>query len=111
MPPTEVTPTAQVDPAPRAGDRRQAPLPWWVRTLDVLAGLIVAAALSVAIFGGFRTRLLGVMISAHSSLRLLVIAAVLVTARHYVRRSPSVAARLSGAVARFRRAESVLSRR
>ncbi len=106
--PTEVTPTDQVDPPPQAaGDWRQAPLPWWVRTLDVLAGLIVAAALSVAIFGGFRTRLLGVMISAHSSLRLLVIAAVLVAARHYLRRSPSLPARLSGAVSRFRRAESV----
>lgn len=109
MPPSELTPTVQVDPRPPAtrDHRRSGRAPWWVTVLDVAAVLLVAAALSVAIFGGFRARVLGVMISAHSSVRLLIITAVLVAVRHYFHRVPSLMAQIFRTSTRFWAAESV----
>ncbi len=95
MPRTEAVPSAQVDPAAGYPDHRSQPaLPWWVPAADVATLLLVAAAASVAVFGGFRVRLFGAVVTAHSSLRILVIAALVIAARHYFRRAPTLFARI-----------------
>ncbi|HVJ26833.1 MAG TPA: mannosyltransferase family protein [Vicinamibacterales bacterium] len=84
-----------------------SPLPLWARLTDVLVIVIAAAALSVALFGGFRVVLFGAQITAHEPFRPLVVAVVLFAVRHLVHRSPSLGARMRAALRSFVAAESV----
>jgi hypothetical protein len=81
--------------------------PIWARAADVLSVILGAAGLSVLVFGGFRIRLAGTIVTAHSGFRLLLAAVLVATVRHYYHRVPSLAARVASDVRRWWAAESV----
>ena len=64
-----------------------------VRVGDALTWLLTGAAVSVVLFGGFSIRIAGVLVTAHSGTRLLVLAAIVAAGRHWLRPRPSIFAR------------------
>lgn len=58
--------------------------PRWARALDLVCLLLIALAVIVAQWGGFRTRWAGVRIAFTSPYRLVIAAALLAVARHAV---------------------------
>src|SRR4051794_19336837 len=68
-----------------------------IHAADIATLALVAIALRVALFGGFRIQLVGVLVTVHSSVRLIVIAAVLTAARHWLRPVPSIVERFTTA--------------
>jgi hypothetical protein len=77
----------------------------WVRAADGLTLLLLAAAGSILLFGGFRVRFGPTVITAHSAVRLVLTALALAGLRHAFQRAPSLPARLAGGVARLWRSE------
>ena len=86
---------------------RPAAVPRWLQAADIATVLLTAAGLSILLFGGFRFSVAGVVISAHSALRLLLAAALVAAARHYFGSSPSLISRAAATMRRFLGAESV----
>jgi hypothetical protein len=78
-----------LDQATCVENQRQR-LPTWVYAADAAALLLIALAAYVFIDGGFVVRLPGVRLSVRSEGRLLVWAALLLTARHYFFRRPAI---------------------
>jgi hypothetical protein len=87
--------------APRARTRP------WVGVADVIALLLLALSLRVLLFGGFRIVVFGLLFTVHSSLRILILAAVVLAGRHALQRQPSMLDWLRTVTGRFVRAESV----
>jgi hypothetical protein len=81
--------------------------PLWLRAADVLTVLLGAGGLSILAFGGFRIRLAGTVITAHSGVRLLLAAVLVAAIRHYITRVPSLPARVVADLRRLWTAESV----
>jgi hypothetical protein len=77
----------------------------WVRAADAVTLLLLAAALSVLAFGGFRVRFGPIAMSAHSALELLGAFLVLAGGRHYLRPVPSLPVRVHTGIARLLRSE------
>lgn len=65
-----------------------------VRVGDALTWLLTGAAASVLLFGGFSIRVAGVLLTAHSAARLLVLAAIVAAARHWLHPRPSILTRV-----------------
>lgn len=86
---------------------RPAAVPRWLQAADIATVLLTAAGLSILLFGGFRFSIAGVVISAHSALRLLLAAALVAAARHYFGPSPPLVSRAAATMRRFLSAESV----
>ena len=84
--------TTPFDPRPTdpvSGPAPAAPrvaLPAWARALDLLTLLLLAFAVSTAVFGGFRLRIGSVRIAQTSALRALLGAGALAFVRHYFAR-------------------------
>ena len=81
---TDTTPTAV----------RRTRLPLWARLADGVALALSGMALLVAVFGGFRTRTAGMRVAVTSAPRILAIIAVIVVARHLIRRDAPIYQRL-----------------
>jgi hypothetical protein len=65
-------------------------LPRWARSVDLLCLLLIALALVVAGWGGFRERIAGIRVALTSPVRLLAAAAVLAILRHVLAPRPSI---------------------
>lgn len=94
-----VPPSASAPPL----DRPPAP-PRWARTADLVCLALLALAVVVAEWGGFRERLAGVRIALTSPWRLVVLAAIVAAVRHMLAPHPAIYADLPRrAVAAWRR--------
>jgi hypothetical protein len=78
-------------------------VPRWAVAADALVLFLLALAASVAIFGGIRTRLIGVRLTISTADRLLAAAAVAFFVRHAVVWWPPLPVRLWSALRNFRR--------
>jgi hypothetical protein len=78
-------------------DGRRATVPLWVRMADAAAAALAALAVVVALGGGTRRIVFGVVLSLRSPLALLYVAASLLIVRHLVVPRPSVWTRLGDA--------------
>jgi hypothetical protein len=65
-------------------------LPTWARAADGFTLLLLALAVSVILFGGFRARVAGYRVSVTSGERLIVIALVVAGLRHLAIRRPAL---------------------
>jgi hypothetical protein len=77
-------------------------LPRWARMLDAVGLALVLIGLSVIVTGGFREWTPFGRLSITSWMRPVIIGAVALLVRHYVRRTPSLPARVAGALKRWR---------
>lgn len=92
---------------PPVVNRESPPLPGWARFVDGMCVSLVALAAIVALFGGFRERVLGVRIALTSPYRLVLWAIALGIVRHaVVRRRPIYADVSARLVARWRTPEA-----
>jgi hypothetical protein len=73
---------------------RLPPLPWWARAADVLTLTLLLVTPIVAATGGFRTELFGQRISIRSVDRLVLLALVITSLRHWRVRTPSLIERV-----------------
>ena len=78
-------------------------LPWWVHGLDVVSLFILLLLASAVLFGGVRASVFELRLSATGIPRLLLLAAVVIGARHYLFNQPSLSRRLLDGFAAMRR--------
>jgi hypothetical protein len=90
----------------RDGSVRPAPPPPWAHAADVAALCLLLLAFVVAFTGGFRGRLLGVLVTVRSPGRLLLWAAAVVVVRHIVFRGSPIHRDFSRRVAQWKTTRS-----
>jgi len=92
---------------PPPSDAPRGALPAWARAADALGVAVAGLAVLVAGFGGFRLHVLGSRMSVTSGSRILVVAAVILLARHAIRRDQPVHLRAWRSIARWWAADEV----
>jgi hypothetical protein len=83
-------------------DPAEPRLPRWARALDAMGLGLILIGLSVIVTGGFREWTPFGRLSITSWMRPVIIGAVALLVRHYMRRTPSLPARVAAAVTRWR---------
>ena len=92
---------------PPPSDAPRGALPAWARAADALGVAVAGLAVLVVGFGGFRLHVLGSRMSVTSGSRILVVAAVILLARHAIRRDQPVHLRTWRSIARWWAADEV----
>jgi hypothetical protein len=90
-----------MDSLPPPSDAPRGALPAWARAADALGVAVAGLALLVTGFGGFRLHLLGSRVSVTSGSRILLVAAVILLARHAIRRDQPIPLRAWRSIARW----------
>jgi hypothetical protein len=96
-----------MDSQPPPSDAPRGALPAWARAADALGLAVAGLAVLVAGFGGFRLHLLGNRVSVTSGSRILLAAAVILLARHAIRRDHPIHLRVWRSIARWGAADGV----
>jgi hypothetical protein len=101
----------RVNDAPQRGPDAPEKVPGWVTCADLLAIALLAIAIWVGATGGIRRVILHVRISVTDPWRPVLLALVVLAARHLVFRRPTLAGRILTLLARTWRLAGRLSRR